>query len=83
MVGVVSTHRCEDLTDGAEILLDRLLLNGIPLRRHKSGMDTLRENLEEQNGVFNAFEVGGDLQPDIEAPLLAPGGGVFIEDVGR
>ena len=40
----------------------------------------LGKNLEEGNGVFNVFEVGGDLQPDVEALPLAPGGGIFLED---
>ena len=40
----------------------------------------LSENLEEWNGVLNVLEVGGDFQPAVEAPPLAPDGGVFIED---
>ena len=44
-------------------------------------MDALGENMEERNGVLNAFEVKGYLQPAAEVPPLAPGGGVFLEDI--
>ena len=43
-------------------------------------MDTLGGNMEENNWVFNAFGVRGNVQPDAEAPPLAPGGGIFLED---
>ena len=46
-------------------------------------MDALGKNLEERNGVFNAFEVGGDFRPVAEAPPLALGGCVFLENYGR
>ena len=39
--------------------------------------------MEDGNGVLNILEVRSDLQPAAEAPPLAPGGGVFIEDGGR
>ena len=83
MAGDVGPHRCKNLTDVTEVFLERSLLNGIPLRGQKYGTDALGKNLEEQNGVFNAFEVGGNFQPEVEAPPLAPGGGVFLEDGGR
>ena len=38
--------------------------------------------MEEQNGDFNAIEVRGDFQLAEEAPPLALGGGVFLEDSG-
>ena len=53
------------------------------MRGQKAGTDVLGEKLEKGNGVLNILEVGGDLDPSAEAPPLAPGGGVFIEDVGR
>ena len=61
MEGVVGPQGCKDLTNLAEVFLDRFLLDRLPLRRHKAGMDALGENLEERNGVLNVFEVGGDL----------------------
>ena len=61
-------------------MLDRSLLDRLPLRRHKAGTDALGENLEERNGVINDFEVREDLYLAAEAPPLAPGGGIFIED---
>ena len=73
VAGVVGTHGCEYLTDGVELLLDISLLDGIALYGQKSGTDTLGENSEERNGIFNAFEVRGDLQPAAEALPLAPG----------
>ena len=81
--GVVGPHRYEDLTDRAEVLLDRLLLDRLPLRGQKAGTDALGKNLEEGNGVLNVLEVGGELVPAAEAPPLAPGGGVFLEDSDR
>ena len=81
--GVVGRHGCEDLTNLAEVLLNRSLLDRLPLRVNKASADTLEENLEEDNGFLNVLEVGGDLQPAAEAPPLVPGGGVFIEDGGR
>ena len=81
MAGVVGPHGCKYLTNLAGELLDRLLLDGLPLRGSKAGMDALGENLEERNRVLNVFEVGGDLQPAAEVLPLAPGGGVFLEDV--
>ena len=33
MAGVVSPHRCKDFTNGAEVLLNRSLLDEFPLRR--------------------------------------------------
>ena len=32
VVGVVGPHGCKDLTNSAEVLLDRLLLDRLPLR---------------------------------------------------
>ena len=61
-------------------MLDRLLLDRLPLHIHKAGRDTLGKNLEERNGVINDFEVKGDLETAVEAPPLALGGGIFIED---
>ena len=46
VAGVVGTHRCKDLTDRAEVLLDRSLLDGLPFRGQKSGTDALGKNLE-------------------------------------
>ena len=43
-------------------------------------MDALGENMEEWNGVLNVLEVWGYFLPAAEAPPLAPGGGVFLED---
>ena len=42
-------------------------------------MDTLRENLEEGNWVFDAFKVRGNVQSSAEALSLALGGRVFLE----
>ena len=81
MAGVVGPHGCKDFTNLAEVLLDISLLDMLPLRGQKAVTDTLGENLEEKNGVLNVFEVGGDLQPAAEVPPLAPGVGVFLEDV--
>ena len=78
--GIFAPNGCEGLTDRAEVLLDRLLLDMLPLRRYKAGLDAIDENLEEGNGVLNVFEVGGDVHPAVEAPPSMPGGGVFIED---
>ena len=64
-------------------MLDRSLLDRFPLRRQKAGTDALGENLEEGNGVLNFLEVEGDLEIAAEAPPLAPGVGVFIEEGGR
>ena len=50
------------------------------MRGQKASTDALVENMEERNGVLNVFEVGGDLQPAVEVPPLAPGGGVFLEE---
>ena len=50
------------------------------LRGQKAGTDAIGKNLEERNEVFNDFEVRGDLQSAAEAPSLAPGGGVLLED---
>ena len=83
VAGVVGPHRCEYLTEGAEVFLDQLLLAGIPLRIEKSGMDALGENLEERNGIFNEFGVRGDFHPAEEASPLAPGGGAFLESGRR
>ena len=81
MAGVAGPQRCKYLTNLAEVFIDRLLHDRLPLRGHKDSMDALGENLEERNGVLNVFEVRGDLQPAAEVPPLAPGSGVFIEDV--
>ena len=81
--GVVVPHGCEDLTDRAEVLLYRSLLDILPLHRQKSGLDTLGENLEEGNGVLNVLEVGGYFRLAAEASPLVPGGGVFLEDGGQ
>ena len=51
------------------------------LHGQKVGTDALGENMEEGNGVFNVFEVGGNLQLAAEAPPLALGGGMFLEDI--
>ena len=63
MAGVVAPHGCKYLTNLAEVLLDRSLLDRLPFRGHEAGMDALRENIEERNGVLNVFEVEGYLQP--------------------
>ena len=62
-------------------MLDRSLLDRLPLHRQKAVTDALGKDLEERNGVLNVFEVEGDLQPSAEVPLLAPGVGVFLEDI--
>ena len=80
MLGVVCPHRCKDLTNRAEVLLNRSLLDRLPLHGQKARTDVLGENLEEGNGVLNIFEVGGDLHPAAEAMPLAQGSGVFLED---
>ena len=77
--GVVGPHGCEYLTNGAEVFLDRSLIDGFPLCRQKAGTDVLGENLEERGVVFDALEVRGDVHPAAETPPLVPGGGVFIE----
>ena len=59
--GVLGRHGCEDLTNRAEVLLNRSLLDRLPLRVNKASADTLEENLEEDNGFLNVLEVGGDL----------------------
>ena len=41
LAGFVSTHGCKKFTNGAEVFLNRLLLNGLPLRGQKSGMYAL------------------------------------------
>ena len=80
MWGVVGPHGCKDFTNRAEVLLNRLLLDRLPLRGKKAGTDALEEKLEEGNGVLNVFEVRGYFQPAAEAPPLDPGGGVFVVD---
>ena len=82
VTGVVGPYGCEYLTNGVGVFLDQLLLDGLPLFRKKSGMDALDKNYEERNRVFNGFKVGGDFQPAAEAPPLALGVGVFLEDGG-
>ena len=62
-----------------EVLLDRSILDCVPLRGQKASTDALGKNLEERNGFYNTFEVGGDLHTDAEAPSLAPGSGVLLE----
>ena len=81
MTGVVAPHGCKDFTNLAEVLLNRSLLDRLPLRKQKAGMDALRENMEKSNGVLNVFEVRGDFQRAAKVPPLAPGVGVFLEDV--
>ena len=61
-------------------MLDQSLLDRLPLRGQKAGTDVLGEKMEKGNGVLNILEVGRDLDPYAEAPPLAPGGGVFLED---
>ena len=80
-MGVVGPHGCKYLTNLAEVLLDRSLLDRLPLCVQKAVMDALGENLEERNGVLNVFEVEGDFQPAVEVLPLAPDVGVFLEDV--
>ena len=80
VTGVVGPHGCEYLTDRAEVLLYRLILDSFPVRGQKSGTDALREKMEEGNGVLNVFEVGGYLYTAAEVPPLAPGSGAFLED---
>ena len=43
--GVVGPHGCECFKDILEVLLERLLLDRLPLRRQKSGTDTLGKHL--------------------------------------
>ena len=64
-------------------MLNLLLLDRFPLRGHKDSTDALGEKFEEGNWVLNVLEVRGGLDPASEAPPLAPGGSVFLEDVGR
>ena len=80
VLGVVDLHGCEDLTNQADVLLNPSLLDGLPFCEQKPSTDALGKNLEEGNGVLNVFEVWGDLQPAAEAPPLAPGSSVFLED---
>ena len=61
MAGVIGTHGCKYLTDGAELLLDQSLLVGITLCRKKSGTDVVGKKMEERNRVFGAFKVRGNL----------------------
>ena len=58
---VVSPYGCKYLTNGAEVLLNQLFLDGLTLRGQNFGMDALGENMGEHNGVFSAFKVGGDM----------------------
>ena len=83
MSGVIGPHGYEDLTNRAEVLINRSLLDMLPLRRQKAGTDTLGENLEEGNGILNVLKVLGDLEPAAEAPTLVPDGAFFLEDGGR
>ena len=76
---VVCPHGCKYLTDQAEVLLDRLHIEMLPLRGKKSGKDALDENLEEGNGVLNVPEIRGNFKPVTEALPLAPGDGVSLE----
>ena len=64
-------------------MLDQSLLGGFPLRRHKAGVYTLQNNLEEIDRVFGAVNVKGYVRPAVEVPPLEPGGGIFIEDCRR
>ena len=61
-------------------MLDRSLLDKLPLRGQKSGTDTIGKNLEEGNGVLNVLEVGGDLEPSAEAPQFVK---LVLLDVAR
>ena len=63
VAGVVGPHGCKYLTNGAEVLIERSLLDGIHLHGKNSRTDGLGKNLDEWNRVFDAFEVGGDVQP--------------------
>ena len=83
VTGVVAPHGCEDLTNRVEVLLNRLLLDRFTVRGQKAGTDELGGNLEEGNGVFNVFEVGGNLEPAAEAPPLLSVGGVLLENGSR
>ena len=67
------------MTNGAEVLLDQLILDGVSLCGKKSCADLIGKNMEEGDRVFNGLDVRGDVQPDAEAPQLAPGSGVFFE----
>ena len=60
VAGVVGPHGCKGLTDRAEVLLERSLLDMFPLRVQKDGTDALDKNLEEGNGVLNVLGVGGN-----------------------
>ena len=80
VAGVVVPHRCKYFINMEDVLLNRSLLDRLPLRGHKDGTDAIGENLKESNGVLNVFEVGGNLQPAAEVPPLEPGGGLFLED---
>ena len=46
MAGVVGPHGCEDFTNGAEVLLDQSLLDGLPMGGQKSSTDVLGKKLE-------------------------------------
>ena len=59
VAGVVVPHRCKYFINMEDVLLDRSLLDRLPLRGHKDGTDAIGENLKESNGVLNVFEVGG------------------------
>ena len=61
------------------MLINQSLLDGFTMRGQKSSTDVLNKNMEEISWVFDAFKVMGDVQPDVEAPPLAPDGGAFLE----
>ena len=58
VVGVAVPHGWEDLTDGAELLLDRSLIGGIPLYGKKSGRDALGKNYSNRTGSLMHLRLG-------------------------
>ena len=61
VLGVYGPHGCEDFTNQAEALLDRSLLDSLPLCGQKDRTDAFGEKFEEGNGILNVLDVGGDL----------------------
>ena len=58
VAGVAVPHGWEDLTDGAEVLLDQPLLDGLPLYGQKSGRDALGKNSSNRTGSSMPLRLG-------------------------
>ena len=70
------------MVDRPNVLIHRLLLNGYPCGCQDYETDALGEDMEEMDGIGDALEIGGDVQPTEELAPLAPCGEVFLEDFG-